>query len=189
MRPHEARMAADVDERRLRPEHACGLAHRRSEVVDIDVRLARHRSVESRVVEGKLCCGSVDDLETAAAGGLEHVLGEVDADRRPAELCHRFGCQTGPAADVETTPLTAAEQPLEYVELVWRHRRAEGPVPLGDAVIPRDTHAADASQACSRRRERLRLPLPIEAATAGSAARIQDPVTVQLLSMTVPGPA
>src|SRR5262249_56920202 len=155
MRAHEARMAADVDERRVPPEYACGLAHRRSEVVDIDVRLAGHCGVEGLVVEGELCCGSADDLETAAASALEHVLGEVDAHCRPAELCDGLGRQTGPAADVETAALAAAEQPFEDIELVRRERRAEVPVPVGDAVIPRETHAVDASQACSRRRKRV----------------------------------
>jgi hypothetical protein len=108
-------------------------------------------------------------------GNFEHVLGEVDAHRRPAELGHRCGRQACPAADVETSAIARAEQPLEGVELVRLQRRAETFVPLGDAVIPHVAHAGDASQASPRRR------------APAQPLRIQAPVTVQWLSMIVPG--
>src|SRR5207247_2788661 len=74
------------------------------------------------------------DVCSSDLGNLEHVLGKVDAHRRPAELSHRCGRQACPAADVETAPIARAEQPLEGVELVCLQRRAETFVPLGDAV-------------------------------------------------------
>jgi len=107
--PDEARMGADVDRGSFGPQHPCGLPDHGGEVFDVGVRPHGHGGVEGSVVEGKRIRWSLDDVEPAAAGNLKHVLGEVNADRRPAELGHRRGRHTGPTANVETAPLADAE--------------------------------------------------------------------------------
>src|SRR5438105_15020882 len=96
VRPYEARVDAEINERACGAQHPSGLAYHRGEVRDIGVREHRDDGVEALVLERKRCRVDLEDLDPASAGELELSAGDVDPGHRPAALGE--GHRMGPAA-------------------------------------------------------------------------------------------
>src|ERR671930_27084 len=144
VRADEAGMHADVDERRSGLQDARDLPADGREVVDVGVRPERDGGVELAVAERQLLAVPPDDLQAAPAREAKLVVGRIDADHRPARLGESHRVEAGAAADVEQAAGSASEQPLGGVR---DDRIAEegGLVPLGEPVVARTRHGADAS--------------------------------------------
>ena len=146
-RPNAARRSTDG--RRCRRTAPPGRSTRatsadgRPEVADVGVRPDRDRGVEGLVLERQRVRAALDRRRRRArARRPSSSVGDVDADRRPAELGRHRRRHAGPAADVQAAPV--ARSPSRRISAASSSRgraQARQPVvPLRDAVVARFAH-------------------------------------------------
>jgi hypothetical protein len=100
---------ADVDEDTTRLQHPGNLPQHGRIVRHVGVR---HHGDDGakRAVADRQAGGVGAGHRQAAAGVAQHAGGQVDADRRPAQLADLRGVDTGSAADLQTGARAGAEQ-------------------------------------------------------------------------------
>src|SRR2546429_494080 len=110
VRPYEAGVDAEINERACGAQHPSGLVYHRGEVVDIRVREHRDDGVEALVLERERRRVDLEHLDPASPGELELGAGDVDPGHRPPAFGEGHGVRPAAAPKVEQPARAFAEQ-------------------------------------------------------------------------------